>query len=135
MAAVLDATGLRKFLRDKRDLNRLIEGYETEDPELSEAIDDAIDDYNSTPPKSSFTVDNFPSKARLKVGAALWVLKSVGLQMTRNHLTYTDGGVTVEINEKTGLYQSWIDRFERQWQNDKARMKLEQNLNKCWGGA
>ena len=134
MAPVLEAQELRDFLRDKVEQNKLIEGEETSDALIQTAIDDAIDDYNINPPASSFTNEDFPSKSLLKIGATLWVLRSAGLGMSRNHLTYQDGGMSVEISEKTMLYQSWIQHFEVKWERLMKASKTEANLRAGWGG-
>ena len=125
---------LRNFIRDHAELNTLIGKKETDDPGLVRAIQDALDDWNSTPPFSHYTAGNFPYLTLLKTGAAIQVLKSAGIMMSRNHLTYNDGGMTIEKDEKTPLYQSWLDRFEQEWERKKAGIKLSANLNKCFGG-
>ena len=125
---------LRDFIRDQPELNTLIGEKETEDTGLTTAIEDAIDDWNNTPPFTTVTVDNFPYKSLLKIGATVFVLKSAGIMMSRNHLTYNDGGISIEKDEKTQLYQSWLDRFEPEWERKKAGFKLAKNLENCWGG-
>lgn len=125
---------LRDFLRDKPELNKLISGSETTPEGMQRAIDDAIDDYNKSEPRTFETVDTFPSTSLLKIGASLWVLKSVGTLMSRNHLTYNDGGISIEIDEKTSLYQSWISLFERDWEKGVRELKIRRNIAMGWGG-
>lgn len=133
--AVLTVEDLRTFIRDRPELNTLIGKEETNDAGLSGAISDALDDWNNTPPFTiNYTVDNFPFKSLLKIGAVIFVLKSVGILMSRNHLTYNDGGISIEKDEKTQLYQSWLDRFEPEWERKKTSFKLAKNLQNCWGG-
>lgn len=134
MAPVLEIQELRDFLRDKVELNSLIGKEESDDSSLADAIEDAIDDYNTTPPLTIFNDENFPSKSLLKIGATLWILRSAGMEMSRNHLTYQDGGMSVEVKEKTQLYQSWLQNFEDLWERKKRAMKLEVNLQAGWGG-
>lgn len=132
--AVLTVAELRNFIRDKPELNTLVEN-ETDDSGLAAAIEDAVDDYNNTLPLvREYTIDNFPSKSLLKIGATIWVLKSAGMMMSRNHLTYSDGGISIEKDEKTQLYQSWLDRFEPEWERKKVSLKMVINLQNCWGG-
>ena len=128
------AETLRDFIRDQPELNTLIGEKESEDTSLTAAIEDAIDDWNNTPPFTNVTIDNFPFKSLLKIGATLFVLKSAGMMMSRNHLTYNDGGISIEKDEKTQLYQSWIDRLEPVWERKKAGFKLAKNLENGWGG-
>ena len=133
--AVLNTEELRNFIRDKAELNTLIGVQETSDALLSVAIDDALDDWNNTPPIiTRYTINNFPIKSLLKTGATIFVLRSAGIGKSRNHLTYNDGGISIEKDEKTGLYQSWIDRFEQLWEKRKSDYKMQLNLRACWGG-
>lgn len=132
--AVLTVENLREFVRDQPELNTLLGNKETSDTGLAIAIEDALDDWNSTPPFTTVTIDNFPFKSLLKIGATIFVLKSAGIMMSRNHLTYSDGGISIEKDEKTQLYQSWLDRFEPEWERKKAGFKLAKNLQSCWGG-
>lgn len=133
---VLSVSELREFIRDDESLNTLIGQKETEDSGLTEAIEGAIDDWNNTPPLiDGYTVDSFPSKSALKIGATIFLLRSAGIGKSRNHLTYSDGGLSIEKDEKTQLYQSWIDRFEQVWEKRKADYKMQKNLRNCWGGA
>lgn len=132
--AVLTVEKLREFIRDQPELNTLIGKEETSDTGLITAIEDALDDWNNTPPFTTVTTDNFPFSSLLKIGAVIFVLKSIGILMSRNHLTYSDGGMSIEKDEKTQLYQSWLDRFEPEWERKKASFKLAKNLEKCWGG-
>lgn len=133
---VLSVGELRDFIRDDENLNTLIGQKETEDTGLVNAIGDAIDDWNSTPPLiDSYTTDDFPSKSILKIGATIFVLRSAGIGKSRNHLTYSDGGLSIEKDEKTQLYQSWHDRFEPVWEKRKADYKMQKNLGNCWGGS
>lgn len=135
MMPVLTVNELRDFLRDRPELNTLIGTEETSDLLLSRSIDDAIDDWNTTPPLiDNYNIDIFPYKSLLKIGATIWVLKSVGISQSRNHLTYNDGGLSIEKDEKTPLYQSWLDRLEQIWEKRKAEIKTQKNLNNCWGG-
>lgn len=132
---VLTTEELRDFIRDQAELNTLICQRETEDPGLNAAIEDAIDDWNNTPPLiDCYTAESFPAKSLLKIGATIFVLRSAGIGKSRNHLTYSDGGLSIEKDEKTQLYQSWIDRFEPVWEGRKADLKKAKNLSNCWGG-
>ena len=131
---VVTVETLRDFIRDQPELNTLIGKKETEDAGLATAIEDAIDDWNNTPPFTTVTADNFPFKSLLKIGATIFVLRSAGIMMSRNHLTYSDGGISIEKDEKTQLYQSWLGRFEPEWELKKSGFKMAKNLENCWGG-
>ena len=127
---------LRKFLRDIDELNELLEGKESTDSQLRMAIEDALDDWNSTPPIiTAATLENHPAKRLLLRGAAIEVLISAGIWHSRNRLSYSDGGITVAIHgDKAQDYQAWADRFAREYENKKTEVKKAANIAAGWGG-
>jgi len=67
-------------------------------------------------------------------GAVINLLESAGLLMTRNHLTFSDGGIQVGISDKTPLYHAWIQLFRNDYESKKLRLKVAINIEQAWGG-
>jgi hypothetical protein len=124
---------VRAFMRDYPELNRLIQGEEHSNRLIAWAIADAIDDFNTTPPMMSFGLTNFPSKHLLLRGTVINLLQSIGLLMTRNQLTFSDGGIQVGISDKTPLIQSWIQMFTNSYEEKKKNLKVAINIENGWG--
>src|SRR3954468_4840113 len=97
---------VRSFLRDYKELNRLIAGEESSNRQIVWAICDALDDYNTTPPFTQFDLNTFPSRSLLVRATTISLLESIGLLQTRNHLSWSDGGLTVGVSDKTPFIQS-----------------------------
>lgn len=125
---------VRLFMRDYPALNRLIAGEEHSDRMIAWAIVDALDDFNSTPPMTNFGLTTFPSSSILLRGTVINLLQSVGLLMTRNHLTFSDGGLQVGVSDKTPLIQSWIQMFSNIYEEKKKQLKIAMNIEGGWGG-
>ena len=126
---------VRAFMRDYPELNRLIKGEEHSDRLIAWAVIDALDDFNTTPPMTAYQLHNFPSKHLLLRGTVISLLESVGLLMTRNHLTFSDGGIqTGGLSDKTPLIQSWIQLFTNKYEQKKDRLKVALNIEGGWGG-
>lgn len=125
---------VRAFMRDYPELNRLIKGEEHSDRLIAWAIIDAIDDFNTTPPMTGYGLINFPSKHLLLRGTVISLLESVGLLMTRNHLTFSDGGIQVGVSDKTPLIQSWIQLYTNKYERKKKELKIAINIENGWGG-
>lgn len=124
---------IRRFMRDNPYLNRLTDGYESSDDDIVDAIVDAIDDFNQTPPFiSSFNMSNPPPLSLLKRGVVICLLESLGLLDTRNSLQYADGGLNVNI-DKTGAIQSWIQLFTNKYEEKKIRWKTSVNIENAQG--
>lgn len=124
---------VRAFMRDYPELNRLIKGEEHSDRLIAWAVADALDDFNMTPPLTRYGLTNFPSKYLLLRGTVISLLESVGLLMTRNHLTFSDGGIQVGVSDKTPLVQSWIALFTNKYEQKKKDLKIAMNIEGGWG--
>jgi hypothetical protein len=126
---------VRLFLRDYPELNRLTAGYEHSPRQIAWAIIDALEDWNSTPPfVATVGIDNFPSRHLLCRGAAISLLESVGLLQTRNHLTFSDGGITVTVG-KPQLILQWLSFMKQSYEEKKRRFKASQNIELAMDGA
>jgi len=98
------------------------------------AVADAIDDWNSTPPLiPRVDLQNFPSKSLLLRGIVISLLESIGLLMTRNHLTFSDGGIQVGVSDKTPLIQSWLQLIGNRYEEKKQKLKIAINIELGWG--
>ena len=126
---------VRVFMRDYPELNRLVSGEESSNRQIAWAVFDAVDDFNTTPPFiGPYDVSNFPSKSKLVRATVCSLLQSIGLLQTRNHLTFSDGGIQVGINDKTPLLQTWIQMFKNDWEDWKMKFKVAANIESAWDG-
>ncbi len=125
---------VRTFMRDYPELNRLIQGQEHSDRLIAWAVVDALDDFNTTPPMTAYGLQAFPSRSILLRGTVINLLESLGLLMTRNHLTFSDGGIQVGVSDKTPLIQSWLQMFTNKYEQKKKELKIALNIEGGWGG-
>lgn len=125
---------VRTFIRDYPELNRLVSGEESSNRQIVWAIADALDDFNTDPPFTNFTLSNFPSKSKLVRATVRSLLESIGLLQTRNQISFSDGGIQVSINDKAPLLQSWIQLFGNGYEQWKSRAKVAYNIETAWGG-
>ena len=125
---------VRTYLRDYPELNRLIKGVENTNRQIVWAMADALDDFNTTPPFTSHGLGSFPSASLLLRGTVISLLESVGLLQTRNHLSFSDGGLQVGINDKTPYIQSWLQLLKNSYEEKKKLLKVAYNIENGWGG-
>lgn len=126
--------GVRLFLRDFKELNRLISGEESSNRQIVFAIADTIDDFNTTPPLlTPVGFVNFPSRSLLLRGTVATLLESVGMFQTRNQLSFSDGGMQVGINDKTSYLMSWIQLFRGRYEKKTQDLKVALNIEGGWG--
>ena len=123
------------YLRDFPELNRLISGEETSDRMIAWAVIDTLDDFNTTPPFiGSYGLENFPSLSLLREGAVIKVLESVGLLQLRNQMNYSDGGITVNVSDKSQFLMGWINMFRNSYEQRKVRIKSSINVEMAFEG-
>lgn len=125
---------IRLFMRDQPELNRLISGEESSNRQIMWAVLDALDDFNTSPPFTNFSVLGFPSRSLLTRMTVCSLLESVGLLQTRNHLQFSDGGISVGINDKTPFIQAWLQLFRSRIDQKVERLKVAYNIENAWGG-
>jgi len=125
---------VRVFMRDHAELNRLIAGEESSNRQILWAVLDALDDFNTESPFTRFGVGTFPSRSLLIRATVISLLTSVGLLQTRNHLQFSDGGITVGINDKTPFLQSWIQLLKSEYEEKKKKLKVAYNIESAWDG-
>jgi hypothetical protein len=126
---------VRQYLRDYPELNRLIDGEETSDRMIAWSVIDALDDINNTPPLiGTFTIETFPYRHLLMRGTVLAVLESVGLLQTRNQISYSDGGISVNASDKAPMIMNWINMLRGQYEQKKQQYKIAVNISEAFDG-
>lgn len=129
---------IRLFMRDFPELNRLVEGEESSDRMIAWALIDAIEEFNGTPPLiGNYTFNDLITNGQaslLRKGTVYNLLMSVGLLQTRNQLSFSDGGLNVQVSDKTPLLQSWMQMLRRQWEQGMQRVKMAWNIENLLGG-
>lgn len=106
---------MRLFTRDFSELNLLIRGQESSDRMIAWATVDFLSGFNGTPPFTSFSLDDLFSyqQQHLAVrGTVISLLQSLMIFYARNHLPYSDGGLSVNINDRAPIIQSMLQLMQ-----------------------
>lgn len=127
---------VRLYMRDFPELNRLTLGYESSPRMIAWAVIDALDDWNSTPPfLGNAGLENHPSTNLLCRGTMLALIESVAMLQMRNQLNFTDGGISVSVNDKAPMLMQWLSMMRGQYEDKKARFKSSMNVEMAFIGA
>ena len=97
---------VRRYLKDNSDYNRLVEGEEFSDQDISDALDQAVADWNAIGRKTHYKLESIPEPQSLIMLAVSHLLIMGGIRRERNRLPYSDGGVTVSPDEKLQTYSN-----------------------------
>lgn len=133
MASILKPNEVREYISDYPDQNLLLDEQEFGDTFINLSMDLAVSEYNTIAPRTSFSVDNFPSKSVLMMGTLWQMYLGKSTLKARNHMSYTDGGLQIPIEEKYELYKNLADSFRAQFMETANRLKISANMEAGWG--
>lgn len=133
--AVLTPDEVIEYLQDKVENNHLLSGPEFSATQISLAIDLAVSEWNVMPPLGVDTVDTFPfaAKSILMAGVCWKLFEGASALLARNTMQYSDGGLTVPIEERAPLYMSLAAMFQASFQSSARALKTHLNLESGWG--
>lgn len=130
--------GLRVFLRDHAELNRLLKfEEENADDSLDLYVNMALGYLNNIPPRvGNFNIENFPIPSLVIHQAAIEALVSNGILQSRNEITYNNGGISVKISDKSRYlpYLNELNRLVAREIDAFLKMKISINVDGAWGG-
>jgi hypothetical protein len=122
---------VRLFMRDFAQLNLLIRGEESSDRMIAWATVDFLSDFNGTPPFASYSLDDLFSLNLQNLcvrGTVISLLQSLMIFYARNHLPFSDGGLSVSINDKAPIIQSMLALFQSAYEQNKRLVKTSLNV-------
>ena len=128
---------VRLFMRDYPELNRLTDGYDHSPRHVKWAVLDTLSDWSSTPPFVGQNLQLILERNFVSVfcrGVVINLLESIGILHLRNHLSYSDGGVNVQL-ENPQLIQSWLGMMKSEYENKKERILIAINIENILGSA
>lgn len=126
---------VREFIADYAENNHLLDGEEFSDTRISLAVELAISEFNLMPPLGAVSVYSFISqgKALLMTGVCWKLFEGQSALLARNHMNYSDGGISLPIEERMALYQGLAESFKAQFLSSAPRIKQNLNLDAGWG--
>ena len=128
---------VRLFMRDHPQLNRLIKGEESSDRMIAWGILDFLSDFAGSPPDLGyFTLEQLLAmhlQSFAVRGTACALMQSVGILMTRNQLNFSDGGISVGVNDKAPQMMGWIRDMQSKYEQQKVQIKVAKNIQQVLG--
>lgn len=133
MSGILTADQVREYLQDYPEANLLLDKEEFKDTYIELCMDLAVSEYNSLSPSTGFNIGNFPSKSILMLGTCWQMFLGRAALAARNHLTYTDGGLSIPVEEKYEIYKNLADTYKTMFTESASKLKISQNIESGWG--
>lgn len=114
---ILDTDALLNVLEGRLEFTpKQIEGFITE----------AFYDINEAEPQTYYLLEQFPKTSLLLQGALIFMLRARGLLHLRNQVSYSDAGFSVNLDDKSGYYQGWLNTEASTYFNDRKQFKRGQ---------
>ena len=129
-------SNVRLYMRDFSELNRMTKGVDHSDRHIAWAILDTLSDFASTPPFIGQSLQVIMTRGWQHIlirGAAAALLESLMFLHMRNHLAYSDGGVTVQT-ENPQMLQAAIQMLKNGYEQKKKQALIAANIEGAIGG-
>ena len=123
---------VRLFMRDFAELNLLIRGEESSDRMIAWATMDFLSDFNGSTPFSSYSLDDMFSYNLMSFatrGTVISLMQSLMILYTRNYLAFSDGGLSVNINDKAPMIQAMLGLLQSAFEQQKRMIKTAINVS------
>lgn len=124
---------VRELVLDKVENNYLIPGEELTDTQIIIAMELTLSDWNSTPPTDMATLGNFPYKHILMAGTLYRCFMGQSALRARNTFQFSDGGISVPLEERFQLYQAMAGMYQNEYQSMMQKVKISINMDQGWG--
>ena len=130
---VLSIQQVSDYIQDTPLTNYLLDGSEFTPSRIDIAIQLAISAANAVPPRTTYDIYNFPHIELLMTGTLWKLCEGQAAFFARNSLPYSDGGVTINLEERQDAYLTMARNFQARFFEGVSLMKQETNLEAGWG--
>ena len=98
--------------------NFLLDSVEYSDEDIHSAMQLTVDKYNSTLPMVDiYTVEDFPYRYEMMIGASATLMRSKAINYSRNRLDFqTKDGATIQDKAKTTEYLQIANIMMKEWE-------------------
>lgn len=132
---VVSPDEVREFIADYVENNHLLDTVEFSDTRISLATELAVSEFNMLPPVGGVSVSTFLRAGKsLLMSGILWKLFEGQMALlARNTMSYSDGGISLPIEERMQLYQAMAAQFQQSFMSSAPRIKQYLNIESGWG--
>lgn len=132
MAIILTADDVREYLQDYPEANVLLDSEEFSDTYINLCMKLAVSEFNNMAPVTTFDMGNFPYLSLLMSGTCWQMFQGRAALKARNDLQYSDGGLTVPVEEKYQLYTNIAQNFRDIFVSSAQKLKIQLNMESGW---
>lgn len=133
MASILEVEEVQIYIQDIAEKNHLLDTEEFSEIMIELAMELAVSEFNMIPPTSSYKTIDFPNKALLLSGTLYKLFAGQAALLFRNHMSYSDGGLIIPVEERGQFYQSLASMYQADFTNGAKMLKIYNNIESGWG--
>jgi hypothetical protein len=132
---ILTAEEVRLFLQDRAELNSLLLGIRFTPEMIEQAMINTVDYYNlmNPPTGTMYSIENFPYRSLLLLGAAAYLLRSGAINEAANQLSYSADGVQINDKDKAQIFMSLAENLQKDFKELGQQIKMNQNIAQIYG--
>lgn len=134
-APLVSPDDVREYIADYAENNHLLDGVEFSDTRITLATELALSEFNMIPPVGAITAETFYANGKIILMCGiLWKLfAGQAAMLARNHMSYSDGGISIPVEERMELYLRLADYYQAQFTNSATSLKRQLNLEAGFG--
>jgi len=129
---ILTAAQVSLYIQDSPLNNYLLDNEEFSEDRINLAIQLAISEANAIPPRGTYTILDFPNMGLLMDGTLWKLFDGQAAFFARNSLPYSDGGITVNLEERQEAYMSLAANFRDRFLDGMRQLRIEDNIEGSW---
>lgn len=130
----LTVSDVHRSVKDQPEFNVLLEqDRQSGDPMIKLAFKLAVSDFNSLPPASSYTQENFPNDAVLLYGVLFYLANGEAERQLRNQVNYNAQGLSVNLDDKFAQYNQLAQFYSQMFTRRSSELKKNLNIDAAWG--
>lgn len=132
---ILTGEEVRLFLQDRSELNPLTLGIRFTPEMIEQAMINAVDYYNMMNPPTGVmhSLEDFPYRTLLLLGAAAYLLRSGAINEAANSLSYSADGIQVNDKDKAQIFMSLAQSLQQEFKELGQQVKMNQNISQIYG--
>lgn len=126
---------IRMFLLDRAELNPLLLGIRFTPEMIEQAIVNTVDYFNlmNPPTLNMYTVENFPYRSLLLLGASGYLLRSASINEASNQLSYASDGVQINDKDKAQIFLTLGNSLWDEFKQLATNIKINVNVAQVYG--
>ena len=133
--AIVTSEEIRMFLLDRAELNPLLLGIRFTPEMIEQAIINTVDYFNlmNPPTLNMYTVENFPYRSLLLLGASGYLLRSAAINEASNQLSYASDGVQINDKDKAQIFLTLGNSLWDEFKQLATNIKINVNVAQVYG--